>query len=171
MHEASISEASVMAEELTPDDWPPNELAARVAETLFAKDQATRHLEMHVEAVGPGSAVLSMRVRREMLNGHQTCHGGYIFTLADSAFAFACNSHNHNTVAAGCAIEYVMPVHLGDVLTASAEERALAGRTGTYDVVVRNQEGKTVALFRGRSYRIKGQVIFGSVDIPAGGSR
>jgi acyl-CoA thioesterase len=96
-----------------------------------------------------------MTVRADMLNGHAICHGGLIFTLADSAFAFACNSYNFNTVAR-VRIDFVAPAREGDVLTAARSERALAGRTGVYDVEVANQRGETVALFRGKSYRIKG---------------
>jgi acyl-CoA thioesterase len=94
-----------------------------------------------------------------MLNGHATCHGGFIFTLADSAFAFACNSHNHVTVGAGCSIDYLSPGREGDVLTASATEQTLAGKSGIYDVNVRNQDGRTIALFRGKSHRVSGEVI------------
>ena len=95
----------------------------------------------------------------DMVNGHHICHGGYVFTLADSTFAFACNSYNHNTVAQGCAIEFLAPAREHDVLTATGRERSRAGRTGVYDVEVTNQRGETVALFRGKSYRIKGSVI------------
>jgi len=112
-----------------------------------------------VEAVGPGYARLSMAVRPEFLNGHRTCHGGLIFTLADSAFAFACNSHNHNTVAAGCSVEFLRPAHGGDVLTAEATEQVLSGRHGVYDVRVSNQTGEVVAMFRGKSAQIRGHVI------------
>ena len=137
----------------------PEELARRVAKAMYARDRAVQDLAIDIQQVGPGTARLTMRVKGEMLNGHDTCHGGYIFTLADSAFAYACNSRNHTTVAAGCAIEFVAPAHEGDLLTALAEERALAGRTGTYDITVTNQHGGIVALFRGKSYRIKGTVI------------
>jgi acyl-CoA thioesterase len=94
-----------------------------------------------------------------MLNGHATCHGGFIFTLADSAFAFACNSYNLTTVASGCSIEFVAPAREGDVLTAVGCERSASGRTGVYDIEVRNQRGESVALFRGRSHRVKGHVV------------
>jgi acyl-CoA thioesterase len=100
-----------------------------------------------------------MPVRDDMLNGHAICHGGLIFALADSAFAFACNSYNLSTVASGCAIEFIAPAREGDVLTARARERQLAGRTGVYDVEVTNARGEVVALFRGKSYRIKGHVV------------
>ena len=134
-------------------------LAARVAAAMYARDTATQALGIRVESVSPGRAELSMPVRADMLNGHEICHGGFIFTLADSAFAYACNSYNLNTVASGCSIDFIAPARSGDVLTAKAHERQLAGRTGVYDVEVANQGGETVALFRGKSYRIKGHLI------------
>ena len=134
-------------------------LAERVCESMYARDTATRALGIRIVHIGPGSAELAMAVRDDMLNGHDICHGGFIFTLADSAFAYACNSYNINTVASGCSIEFTSPVRSGDVLTARAHERQLAGRTGVYDVEVSNQVGESVALFRGRSYRIKGHLI------------
>ncbi len=100
-----------------------------------------------------------MTVRDFMLNGHRSCHGGYIFTLADSTFAFACNSRNAPTVASGCTIDFLAPAFEGDVLNANAREVSLSGRTGVYDVEVTNQSGQCVAIFRGRSYRLRGQVI------------
>jgi acyl-CoA thioesterase len=100
-----------------------------------------------------------MTVRADMLNGHAICHGGFIFTLADSAFAYACNSYNLTTVASGCAIDFVAPAREGDVLAAMARERSVSGRTGVYDAEVTNQRGETVAYFRGKSYRIKGHVV------------
>lgn len=104
---------------------------------------------------GDGRTRVRMRVTGAMIQGHNTCHGGYVFTLADSAFAFACNRHGYATVASGCSIEYLRPVLLDDVLTAEAVEVALAGRSGVYDVAVSNQGGEVVALFRGRSRRIQ----------------
>ena len=100
-----------------------------------------------------------MTVRADMLNGHAICHGGFIFTLADSAFAFACNSYNLTTVASGCSIDFLAPAREGDVLTAIGQERNVSGRTGVYDIEVRNQTGNTIALFRGKSYRIKGHIV------------
>ena len=114
---------------------------------------------MRIASVAPGRAEMTMTVREDMLNGHAMCHGGFIFLLADSTFAFACNSYNRNTVAQGCSIDYLAPAHLGDVLHATGVERSRTGRTGVYDIEVRNQHGKTVALFRGKSYRIDGHVI------------
>lgn len=137
----------------------PLELAEAVAAAMFARDKAAQHLGIKVDKVGPGFAVLSMKVREEMLNGHHIGHGGFIFALADTAFAYACNAYNFNTVASGCSIDYVAPAHLGDTLTATAEERALSGRTGVYDITVRNQKSDNIAHFRGKSYRIKGNVI------------
>ena len=134
-------------------------LAERIAESMYARDTATQGLGIRIAHVGPGFSELAMAVRADMLNGHEICHGGFIFTLADSAFAYACNSYNLNTVASGCAIEFTAPARAGDVLTARAHERQLAGRTGVYDVEVANQRGETVALFRGKSYRIKGHLI------------
>jgi len=134
-------------------------LAERVAREMLDRDPASRKLGMHIGKVAPGRAEVTMEVRADMLNGHAICHGGFIFTLADSAFAYACNSYNLSTVASGCAIDFVAPAREGDVLTARAAERSVAGRTGVYDIDVVNQRGETVALFRGKSYRIKGHVV------------
>jgi len=136
-----------------------NALAGRVAAAMYSRDQASQALGMRIAEVGPGRAELTMPVRADMLNGHAICHGGFIFLLADSTFAFACNSYNRNTVAQGCSIDYLAPAHSGDVLHAVAAERSRSGRTGVYDIDVRNQEGRTVALFRGKSYRIDGHVV------------
>lgn len=135
------------------------QLAEATAKAMFERDQATRALGMQIVGMGPGSAQLTMQVRPDMLNGHSTCHGGFIFSLADSAFAFACNSHNRNTVASGCSIDYLAPGYAGDILTAQAVEQSRAGRTGVYDVTISNQSGTRIALFRGRSYQIKGEVL------------
>lgn len=134
-------------------------LAEATAASMFARDAATHALGMEIIKVGPGYARMAMKVRPDMLNGHQTCHGGFIFALADSAFAFACNSYNANTVAAGCAIEYLAPGRAGDVLTAESVEQARQGKTGVYDVTVTNQDGVRIALFRGKSHQVKGEVI------------
>jgi acyl-CoA thioesterase len=134
-------------------------LAERVAEGMYSRDRASQALGMKIASVGPGHAEMTMTVRADMLNGHAICHGGFIFTLADSAFAFACNSYNLTTVASGCAIDYMAPAREGDVLTAHARERSVSGRTGVYDIEVKNQRGETIALFRGKSYRIKGHVV------------
>ena len=134
-------------------------LAERVAEGMYSRDRASQALGMKIASVGPGHAELTMAVRADMLNGHAICHGGFIFALADSAFAFSCNSYNLTTVASGCAIDYMAPAREGDLLTARARERSVSGRTGVYDIEVSNQRGETIALFRGKSYRIKGHVV------------
>ncbi len=145
-----------------PED--PQELAEQTGRVMYERDPASQALGARLESVTPGGAVMSMTVRGDMLNGHKTCHGGFIFALADSTFAFACNSRNLVTVASGCTIDYLAPAFEGDRLTATAVEYSLAGRTGIYDVQVANQDGKQIAVFRGRSYRIKGNVI--PVDDP-----
>ena len=133
-------------------------LAERVAAIMFERDRASQTLGMRIVRVGPGFAELTMVVRDDMVNGHAICHGGFVFTLADSTFAFACNSYDDNTVAQGGAIDFLAPAHAGDTLTAVGRERRRAGRTGLYDIEVHNQRGEPIALFRGRSYRIKGTV-------------
>jgi acyl-CoA thioesterase len=151
-----------MMNDMTPGanpDADPDALAQAVGAAMYAADAASQALGMRLGDVGPGRATVAMRVRADMLNGHRTCHGGFIFSLADSAFAFACNSRNVSTVASGCTIDFLAPAREGDMLTATALERSLAGRTGVYDVTVCNQEGQAVAVFRGRSYRIKGQIV------------
>src|SRR5262249_26432491 len=132
--------------------------ADRAAEALWRGDAASKQLGMTVESCTPGRAVLSMAVRTDMVNGHGICHGGLLFALADSAFAFACNSYGDNTVAAGAAIEFLRPARLGDVLRAEGSERWRAGRSGIYEIEVRNQSGELVALFRGRSHQIAGRL-------------
>lgn len=139
----------------------PQALAEAVATAMWARDRAGQALGMRIEAVGPGTATLAMPVRGDMVNGHHICHGGLIFTLADTAFAYACNAYNRNTVASGCSIDFVAPGKEGDTLTAEAVERSRSGRTGVYDITVRDGAGKTVALFRGKSYTISGEVIAG----------
>ena len=139
----------------------PQALAEAVADAMWSRDRAAQALGIRIEAVGPGTATLSMLVRGDMVNGHHICHGGLIFSLADTAFAYACNAYNRNTVASGCNIDFVAPGREGDTLQAEAVERALSGRTGVYDITVRDSAGKTIALFRGKSYRISGEVIAG----------
>jgi acyl-CoA thioesterase len=140
----------------------PQSLAELAGKAMYERDPASQKLGMMLDEIRPGYARMSMPVRGDMLNGHGTCHGGYIFMLADSAFAFACNSHNHVTVGAGCTIDYLAPGREGDLLTAEAVEQALTGKTGVYDIVVTNQEGRKIALFRGKSHRVSGHV----VDLP-----
>ena len=144
---------------MTEPHSDPHTLAQNVAAAMWARDPTTQALAMELVSIGPGTAVLSMPVRADMLNAHQTCHGGYLFTLADSAFAYACNSHNHNTVASACHIDFLAPAREGDVLEAEALERSLSGRTGVYDITVRVRGGQTIALFRGKSHRVSGEVI------------
>ncbi|MGZ3183664.1 MAG: hydroxyphenylacetyl-CoA thioesterase PaaI [Telluria sp.] len=135
------------------------ELAERAGQAMFDRDTASQALGMSLDEIRPGYARMSMAVRPDMLNGHLSCHGGFIFALADSAFAFACNSHNNVTVGAGCTIDYLAPGREGDRLTAEAIEMSLSGKTGIYDIKVSNQDGKTVALFRGKSHRVAGHVV------------
>lgn len=134
-------------------------IAERAAKALFDGDRASQVLGMTIESCGPGQATVSMRIRPDMVNGHRICHGGLIFALADSAFAFACNSHGDNTVAAGAAIEFLAPGREGDLLQAIAQERWRAGKAGIYEIEVRNQRDETVALFRGRSHQVAGRLI------------
>lgn len=134
-------------------------VAQSAAQAMWQRDHTAHALNMALQAVGPGTATLTMTVRRDMLNGHGMCHGGMIFTLADTAFAYACNSYNHNTVASACHIDFLAPAHEHDVLQASAVEQALAGRSGVYDITVRNvTKERDIALFRGKSHRIQGMV-------------
>ncbi|WP_213958607.1 MULTISPECIES: hydroxyphenylacetyl-CoA thioesterase PaaI [unclassified Variovorax] len=135
----------------------PQQTAEYVREGMLRNDRATRALGMRVLEIAPGSATLCMQVREDMLNGHDTCHGGFIATLADSAFAFACNSYNELTVASGFGIDFIAPAKLGDVLNARCEEVSKAGRTGVYDTEVTNQRGERLAVFRGRSYTARGK--------------
>ena len=135
----------------------PQQLAEQVRALMLENDRATRALGMQVTAISPTSATVTMTVRADMLNGHATCHGGFITALADSAFAFACNAGNEMTVASGLSIDFLAPGREGDVLTAEGVEVSRAGRTGVYDVTVRNQRGELIAVFRGRSYTMKGR--------------
>ena len=133
----------------------PEEVARRSAEAMWSSDRASRSLDMELVGVTPGRATLRMTVREDMVNGHAIGHGGFTFTLADSAFAFACNSYNRSTVAASCEIRFLAPTRLGDVLTAHAVERSRSGRDGVYDVTVRAGD-TVVAEFTGRSKEIRG---------------
>jgi acyl-CoA thioesterase len=130
-----------------------------VADAMFARDHVAHALAMKVEQVGLGSAKLSMVVRKDMVNGHDICHGGYMALLCDSAFAYACNSYNATTVASGFSVEFLAPAKLGDTLVAVAVEQSLRGRSGVYDVKLTNQSGDVIALFRGKSARIQGEVL------------
>ena len=134
-------------------------LARAAADAMWAQDRASRALGMAVAEIGPGRASLTMTVTEAMVNGHGLCHGGFIFTLADSAFAYACNSHNQRAVAQNCTITFVAPGKLGNVLTASCREVSLAGRSGIYDVTVTRAEGEVIAEFRGLSRTVKGTLV------------
>lgn len=149
-----------------PAPIEPQALAEAVRDRMYAEDAATRAMGIVIDAIGPGTARASMQVRADMLNGHKTCHGGFITTLADSAFAFACNSRNQVTVAAGIVVDFLAPAHEGDRLVAEAREVALTGSTGVYDITVSNQHGRTIAVMRGRSFALKGRRIVDSA--PAG---
>jgi len=135
----------------------PQTRAEKSAAAMWANDAASKWLGMSLDHVGPGSAVMSFEVGPQHLNGHAICHGGYIFTLADSAFAFACNSYNRLVVAQQNTITYLSPAQQGERLTATAREVSLAGRSGLYDVSVTAPDGRVVAEFRGGSRQIKGQ--------------
>ena len=121
-------------------------LARRVADAMYSRDRASQGLDIRIARIGPGHAELTMTVRSDMVNGHAICHGGFVFTLADSAFAFACNSYNFVTVASGCSIDFVAPARQGDILTAHAQERTASGRTGVYDIDVTNQRGERIGI-------------------------
>ena len=143
-----------MAEALSPQ-----QVADAVHHGMLAKDRASLSLGMRIVEIGPGCATTEMTVREDMLNGFDICHGGFITTLADSAFAFACNSYNEMTVASGFSADLMAPARLGDVLTARCFEVSKAGRTGIYDADVSNQRGERIAVFRGRSYTLKGRAV------------
>ena len=149
-----------MTESSNTQDAAAMALAEQVGKAMFSVDVASKDtMGMELVCCEPGRAVMRMTVKELHLNGHKICHGGFIFTLADSTFAFACNSYNQNTVASGCSIEFLRPGHLGDVLTCEGVEQVLSGRHGVYDMHVSNQRGEVVALFRGKSAQIKGTVL------------
>jgi acyl-CoA thioesterase len=145
-----------MTERKTHD---PHAIAEAVRLGMFMDDAASRGLGMEIEEVGPGYARISMMVRPDMLNGFKMCHGGFITTLADSAFAFACNSYNEVTVASGIVVDFLAPAYEGDRLVAECHEVARTGRTGVYDIEVTNQDDKAVVVMRGRSHTIKGKQV------------
>ena len=142
-----------------PARQSPDALARACAETMWADDRASQHLGMEIVQVAAGRATLTMTVLPSMTNGHETCHGGYIFTLADSAFAFACNGYDQRTVAQHCSITFVAPAVAGDVLTATARERARFGRSGIYDIAVTRGDGTLIAEFRGHSRTVPGTLL------------
>ncbi len=144
-------------------------LAQATFDAMWPRDRTAQALEIRLISISPGRATLAMLVRPDMVNGHHLCHGGMIFTLADTAFAYSCNSYNKNTVASACHIDFLAPAREGETLQAESIEQSQSGRTGVYDITVRNQSGKTIALFRGKSYRIQGEVIAGlqQAEVPA----
>jgi acyl-CoA thioesterase len=142
-------------------------LAEACAAALWADDRAARCRGMAVGDVAPGTATLTMPVTEDMVNGHDLCHGGYIFMLADTAFAYACNGDNERTVASGARIEFLAPARLGDRLRAAARRVVQRGRTGIYDVTVYNQDDAPIALFRGNSHRIGGALVDTETGEPA----
>ncbi len=134
-----------------------SELARAAGEAMWREDRASKLLGMKLEELRPGYARVSMPVTGQMANGQDLCHGGLIFSLADSSFGFACNSRNQRALAASCSIEFLAPARIGDTLTAECAEQAVAGRTGIYDARVVNQSGELIALFRGRAATVKGR--------------
>ncbi len=139
----------------------PVALALRCARAMYDRDEASKIAGMTIDAVGPGYAKISMTLLPQMMNGHRTAHGGAIFALADSAFAFACNSRNVPSVAQHCSITYVTPGREGERLTAECRETSLSGRFGIYDATVTGGDGRVVAIFRGHSAAVRGNVIDG----------
>lgn len=144
-----------------PTESETQKIAELAAQALFADDQASRNLGITIESVRPGCARLRMTVRADMVNGHGICHGGMVFALADSAFAVACNTYNEVTVAAAASIDFLASAHVHDELTAQARELWRSKRSGIYEISVANQRGETIALFRGRSHCIGGQIVPG----------
>ncbi len=136
-----------------------DELAVACADSMYEKDIAAQEVGITLEEVKSGYARLKMVVRPDMLNGHDVCHGGFLFMLADTAFAYACNSYNKVTYAQSCDIDFVQPGKKGDDLIAIAEERVRGCRTGLYDVTVSRADGEVLAYFRGRSYQVKGVLL------------
>lgn len=139
-----------------PRTLAPDALARAAAEAMWEGDRLSQSLGMEITEIGRGRATLAMPVRDDMVNGHGTCHGGMMFALADSAFAFACNSRNAVTVAQDCTIAFLAPAHAGDTLRAEARERSRSGRSGVYDVTVTKSDGRVVAEFRGLSRTVRG---------------
>lgn len=137
-------------------EMTPQELAEASARAMWNDDSASQRLDMVLEHIAPGEATLSMTITEAMSNGHGNCHGGYIFTLGDSSFAFACNSYNQIAVAQHCSVTYLVPGRIGDRLTATAREVSRRGRSGIYDIRITNQDGVHVAEFRGHSRTVRG---------------
>jgi acyl-CoA thioesterase len=144
---------------MTDSELDVRALAEATAQAMFARGAASRMLGIRIVGVSPGNAVLKMPVRGDMLNAHDICHGGFIFALADSALAFAAHSYNIKTVTSGSSIDYLAPAVLGDTLTAVAMEQSRNGKTGVYDVSITKSDGSCIAMFRGKSHQIQGEVI------------
>ena len=140
----------------TVSEMTPQELAEACASAMWNDDSASQRLNMSLDHIAPGQATLTMTITADMSNGHGNCHGGYMFTLADSAFAFACNTYNQLVVAQHCSVTYLAPAQIGDRLTATAVEVSRKGRSGIYDVRLTNQNGQHVVEFRGHSRTVKG---------------
>jgi acyl-CoA thioesterase len=138
------------------------EMAAACAKVMWDEDNASSGLGMKLLSVAPGQSAVSMPITAAMVNGHGSCHGGFIFTLADSAFAFACNSYNQRAVAQHCSVTFLAPGRLGDLLTARGAALSRTGRSGIYDITVSNQDGVTIAIFRGHCRTIKGELLPGA---------
>ncbi len=164
-HDPAPAARSAVSDTPTPSA-DPQAIAEAVRDAMWTSDRASQALGMRVVAIGPDSATLTMAVRPDMINGHGSCHGGLITTLADSAFAFACNAANEVTVASGISIDLVAPAREGDVLTAHCTARHRSGRTGVFDCEVRNQHGTCIALFRGHSYTARGRPVVEGLPMP-----
>lgn len=141
------------------DKKKPQEIAEAVGRGMYERDHCAIAHGIELVEIAPGYARMTMTVRKDMVNGHDICHGGMTFTLADTAFAYACNAGNEITVAAACNIVFPAPAKLGDVLTAECREVHKRGRAGVYDTTVTNQEGAVIGIFRGQSMRIQGEVV------------
>jgi acyl-CoA thioesterase len=137
----------------------PQEIADKVRDGMYKNDSAAQFFGMEFLGMGPGYTKMQMKIRPEMLNGFKICHGGIITTLADTAFAYSCNSYNEQTVASGLSMDFVAPAYGEDTLIAEAKEVSQAGRTGVYDITVTNTQGQLIAVMRGRSYRMKGRPV------------
>jgi acyl-CoA thioesterase len=159
-----VAREAVMDAQQKTDNIDPRALAEACASKMWADDRASKALGMTIVRIAPGEAVISMPVRRDMTNGHGICHGGFMFTLADSTFAFACNTYNQRTVAQQCAVTFIRAVQEGEVLTAHAIERSKSGRSGIYDVTVRDSRDVVVAEFRGHSRTISGELLTPHTD-------
>jgi acyl-CoA thioesterase len=141
---------------MTPDEMTADQLAQACADAMWKGDKASQGLGFSIDRIAAGEATLSMTVRGDMVNGHRICHGGFIFTLADSAFAFACNGYNQYVVAQHCAVTFIAPAMEGDRLIATAREVKRFGRSGIYDISVARDDGTAIAEFRGQSRSVKG---------------